>query len=256
MLRSAFFATFTLLAGTSEIDRMVADLGNDDVEIRNRAVSELLRKGREARPALEAARSSPDLEVRERARFILSRTSPLQILLAFDPVRADANEPLNMSVRMINESDQEAVFFPAGLSSRIVLLQLFGEPREGTVVFGGRSIRRAGCQLSEDDFIRVAAGSGFCRELLPIRGREIDVSTEFRNQFPDICFWAADTAGLYRVVASYRYDRVAYKSRCNLACPDHDDPRKLWNRCFSQPLENDRSFTIAIGVERCGCDRH
>src|SRR5262245_31480202 len=125
MPRSAVFAMLALLGGPSEIERLVADLGDDRVEIRDRAVAELLRKGREARPALEAAQLSPDLEIRERARLLLKRTAPLQIVFDFDPESADANKPLGLSVRLINDSDEEAVFFCNGVSSRIELLELF-----------------------------------------------------------------------------------------------------------------------------------
>jgi hypothetical protein len=254
MLRVTVLAV--LLSGTSEVDQLVADLGDDNVQIRDRAVSELLRRGREARAALEGARSSQDLEVRARARDILNRTSPLQILFEFDPERADANETLNLSLRLINESNEEAVFFSYGISTRIVLLQLFEAPREGTIVFDGCSIRRTGCRLSEDDFVRVAPGCGFRRSHRPIHTREADVGPEIRSRFPNIHFWKAELAGSYKVVASYRFDRAAYKSRCAKGCPDHDDPRKLWNRCSSYPTESERFFTIAVGVERCACERH
>jgi len=255
MVRWAILAALSLVTGASEIDRLVADLADDDVEIRNWAMSELVRKGGKARPALEAARLSADVEMRERARLLLKRISPLQILFDFDPERADANQCLNLSIRLINESDEEVVFFCAGVSSRVELLELFDEPRDAMIVFDGRSARRAGCPLSEEDFVRVAAGGGFHRPIPPIHRREVEVSAEVRKAYPGISFWKAETAGRYRVVASYGFDRAAYKSRCTRECPDHDDPRKLWNRCSTQPLENDRSFTLAVGIERCACER-
>lgn len=255
MLRWAVMMGLMVLSRGSDPAQLIQDLGSDDIQVRDRAFTKLLRKGREARPFLEKACGSSDPEVRDRARFILRSTYPLQIEFEFDPQRADANRSLTMSIGLKNELDQEAVFFAGGLSSRIALLELFEEPQKAGPVYGGRAPRKAGCPLSEEEFVRVPSGGTFTQPH-GVGGREIEVEAKLRKDYPKISFWAISTAGRYRAVASYRYDPVTYKSRCNLGCPDHDDPRKLWNLCSGQALETARDFTVAAGVRPSPWDSH
>jgi tetratricopeptide (TPR) repeat protein len=60
-------------AGKGALDDLIQQLGDEQYSVRRRAEEELLRRGPEAYDQLKAAESSSDLEIAERARYIVQR---------------------------------------------------------------------------------------------------------------------------------------------------------------------------------------
>lgn len=247
-LRAASMAGFLLLLGfrNDPLDSLIRDLGSDDVEVRERASAELRRRGPESRSALERARRSADAEIAARAREILESRVSLELDLDFEPVLTSLDEPLNASAKLINGTGDEIVGYPAGISARIVLLELFEEPAELRCRFSRRSGcgGRTGCTLSEDHFKRIAPGADLPRGLGDLRFRSIESSEELRAAHPAPLPGTLVAPGRYRVIATYTFDPGRYVRRCDLGCAAHFDPAKLWNRCVAGTLQAEAEFVI------------
>jgi hypothetical protein len=233
----------------------VRELGSDDVETRERAVRELAVLGTAAKGALEEAATSGDSEVALRARTLLRRLGPLRIAFGFDPAHGDSERPLPATLRFWGSDRAETVFYPAGLSVRIELLELRETPEPGpwSGRFGGRA--STGCLLLESDFARVPAGGVHEKAEADLRGRPAEPLPAIRAANPEVDVWRVDPAGRYRILASYRFDREAYKRKCPKRCAGHDDPAKPWNLCLEGPLEAEEDFVIVRSRAPCGCGR-
>ena len=75
--KEAFRASIEQIKRLREsIEKLVAELGDDRIETREKATVELRRIGRPARPYLETALQSESAEVRARSKFLLIMISP------------------------------------------------------------------------------------------------------------------------------------------------------------------------------------
>lgn len=241
-----------LLAQDAPVERWVAELGSEDIEVRERANAALAMLGPRARRALEAAARSKDAEVAARARALLA--PPLRLEFGFDPARGDGSGRLPLTLKVQAPPGHDAVYLPRGLTYGFELLELFDEPDDGRYGGGLGGRRQSPCALAESDFQVVPSGDPFERKLENLCGYPVTPARELRERYPEIGPWTVGTAGVYRVTARYRFDRQAYKSRCPNGCASHDDPSKPWNRCFEGDFTLQAKFVI-LKSDRCGCGR-
>jgi hypothetical protein len=229
-------------------DLLVAQLADDDIEVRTRTESALIALGKRALPALERACRSVDPEIAARARQIRATISPLRLLLGYGPGASfGRNETVPAVLHLENLSAPEQVYFASGFCLTIEVLQLHEKPPQEarTVIRHGRGVYSTACFLSSLDFLTLGRGESHWKgmgELHEERGLEF--SPAVLGEYPKISLTSPTLAGRYRATVRYAYDRAAYVAQCPRSCPGHGAPRALWNRAAPGPLEDSVEFTI------------
>jgi hypothetical protein len=135
MTFSAMVAWFFLVQDAPSVQDLVTKLGHEDIEQRERALKELIRRSESAIPPLLAALASEDLEVVERAKLALSQ---IQQRVQLRPVYRE-RFPFTIDLRGISVekaleaiSQQSHVTFRvnSSISQRVVNLKM----TEGTLL--------------------------------------------------------------------------------------------------------------------------
>lgn len=257
-MRMALAALCLLSASPQEapVSRLIDQLGDEDPDLRDRATAELLRRGEAARPALEKALSSPDVEVAGRAAWLLVRIAPCRVSL--DKKAFATSEAVPARLRILNTDGRERLYYGRGFDVRVDLLEVHEAPPQEGRRYCGRGWGRSstGCALSGSDFEACGPGEDFevpFPDLREVRG--IGFVREILERYPEISLSNPSLAGRYRVTATYRFDRENYKRICPKSCKGHDDPRAPWNLCFDRDLEARAEFVLRRGAERCACGR-
>src|SRR4051812_43483250 len=89
-----------------ELDRLIANLGNDDFRVREEATHKLYKIGKPAIPALRQALSSDDPEVQSRAQLIIKRIEIRPV--PGGPVARD-EEVVARSIRISNDGGAKVI---------------------------------------------------------------------------------------------------------------------------------------------------
>lgn len=226
------------------IPRLVEQLASEDIETREHATEQLGRLGKTARPALLEALRSKDPEVALRAREILRRTDPLQLIRGFASPLSHGFSPLPLTLQLGNEDSRERIFCGRHLELGVWLIEAYedldlGPEPEPMWVSPGDA-----CLLSEVDFLTLRPNETVDYRYADILGWNAIPSTEVSRLFGGSSTYTVGFPGRYRIVASYQHDREAYKRRCNRGCEGHDDPSRPWNRSFEASYFTSDEFVI------------
>lgn len=239
----ARLALFAVLLGNPNVPALIDQLGDDDIEVRERATQELIRAGDLALSDLERACDDPDPEVSARARRILAAIGPMQIVVGIGASGSKENlVPVTWVLK--NLLSEEEVYYVPGFRRRIVLLELFEEPDRSRRAGWGAKYMLRKCLLDESDFLTVWIGEQHESRIDDLRGCAMDIDPPLLAGFPELDMVAVGLAGRYRLEYSYRFDRAAYKGRCAKNCPSHDDAAMPWNRAVTRPLDASAEFTL------------
>lgn len=152
-----------------DLDRLLSDLGAEEVERREEATRILLQIGKEILPILEgAAKQTNDSEVKARLRFVIGELRGVRAELTFEETKISSGERFRWSVRVRNERSLPVILVRALWSSRVhrqfPLVDIEVEKPDGGIVAGHSFQRERTGHVNPptiEDLIEVGPGDTF-----------------------------------------------------------------------------------------------
>jgi hypothetical protein len=189
----------------AKVETRVAELGDDQYEVRERAMEELRALGPEIEEHLRRhADRNRDPEIGARLASLLSWVEDERIRRALS-FRVERDESGALKVGFVNGSKLSLFILKTRYGNGFSITRIHADgTHRGRL--GGRM--STGCNLQPQDFVRLAPG-----EVLEVERIE----------------GAENLDRLVGLELSYRFSRAAYVARCRRCSVGHADPSSPWN---------------------------